>query len=142
MQSYGHVPSAMSEKNAPDQSIRRNTWYGSMPIADEPVRRDTYPIYPYHPSSPLPDLSIRRKKARGEQDPGYDAHDHDWHLVASVVDGLPSPFRPAAPKVGRKPEGEPTFNVRIKAASSPPKTAAMVMARSDAFHDGHFLEQA
>jgi hypothetical protein len=86
----------MREKNAPDQSMARKTWHGTLSnraLKDCP--RDTHPIYSYHSPFPFPTFTVWWKEPGSQEDGSYYSHDHDWDPISVVVYGLPQSDRGA-----------------------------------------------
>lgn len=80
------VPSAMSEKKAPLQSIARKICQVS-DNNDSAMNKQwsTNPVDPNDPSSPLPHLAIRGQQARGQQDSRDDPHHQHRSLITTFV---------------------------------------------------------
>lgn len=47
-----------------------------------------HPVYAHYSPSPLPQLAIRRKQPRGQQNSGYYSDNHNGNLITAVVNGL------------------------------------------------------
>lgn len=86
-----HLPRAMSEKKAPNQSVARKIYARLSSVTARTTQNTkfgTYPVDANHSASAFPYLAVGWEQSCRQQNRCNDANGKDGTFVTAVVDGL------------------------------------------------------